>query len=544
MTNTPTSRALTNAGIVRAAFVVLLGFLASGVLGLVRTAAYTAIFGASDVLDAFVAAQRVPEVLFVLVAGGALGSAFIPVFSRYLNDPADSDHAWKLASATMTLSASAAAALSLLAYVSAPWFVPYYVGDPEIQALTVNLMRVMLVTPFIFSMSGLVMGVLNAHQSFTLPALAISLYNIGQIVGAVGITPLLPELDGAPNVYGLALGTVLGALLHLTVQLPGLRRVRARLRPRFEVTTEGVREVLGLMGPRVLGLAVVQINFIVNITLSTPMTDGSTSALTIAWTLMFFALGVIAQSVGTALFPTLAALAAEGDTDGFRDRLATAMRSVLFLALPATVVLMLLGEPLVAVIAGRGAWTAEATQATAWALAFFSLGMAGHALLEVLSRAFYALADTWTPVSVGIGAMLANIALSLVFVQFIGEAGNLARGPFAGLALANAVTTLAEAGVLWWLMRRRVGGINDTHVLDGVWRTGAASLALVGVLWALDAAGLALAGLPLVYLIVAGVAGGVTFFGVAFVLGLDEARRVPLMIWRKVRPSRGAVGVE
>ena len=426
------SRALNNAQIARAALVVLLGFLASGVLGLVRTAAYTAIFGASDVLDAFVAAQRVPEMLFVLVAGGALGSAFIPVFSRYLTDPGDNDHAWKLASATMTLSASAAGLLSLLAFVTAPLFVPYYVNDPEIQGLTINLMRVMLVTPFIFSISGLVMGVLNAHQSFVLPALAISLYNIGQIAGAVGITPLLPDLDGAPNIYGLALGTVLGALLHLAVQLPGLQSVDARLRPRFDITAEGVREVLVLMGPRVLGLAVVQINFLVNITLSTPMADGSTSALTIAWTLMFFALGVIAQSVGTALFPTLSALAAEGDTDGFRERLAAAMRSVLFLAIPSTVVLVMLGEPLVAVIAGRGAWTPEATQATAWALAFFSLGIAGHALLEVLSRAFYALSDTWTPVVVGIGSMLANIVLSLVFIRFMGEPGNLARGRLRG----------------------------------------------------------------------------------------------------------------
>ncbi len=542
MNKAENSRALSNAGIARAALVVLLGFLASGVLGLVRTAAYTAIFGASDVLDAFVAAQRVPEVLFVLVAGGALGSAFIPVFSRYLTDPADHDHAWKLASATLTLSAGAAAALSLLAYFTAPWFVPYYVNDLEIQTLTINLMRVMLVTPFIFSISGLVMGVLNAHQSFTLPALAISLYNIGQIVGAVGITPLLPDLDGAPNVYGLALGTVLGALLHLVAQLPGLRRINARLRLRFDVTTAGVREVLGLMGPRVLGLAVVQINFIVNITLSTPMADGSTSALTIAWTLMFFALGVIAQSVGTALFPTLSALAAEHDTDGFRDRLSTAMRSVLFLSLPATVVLVMLGEPLVAVIAGRGAWTREATQATAWALAFFSLGIAGHALLEVLSRAFYALSDTWTPVSIGISAMLANIILSLVFIRFIGEPGNLARGPFAGLALANAVTTLVEAAVLWWLMRRRLERVNDAHVLDGLWRAGAASLALAGVIWALNGP---LSETPaLVHLVAVGATGGIAFFGVALLLGLDEARRVPLMIWRKVRPARGAVGVE
>ncbi|MEO0563143.1 MAG: lipid II flippase MurJ, partial [Chloroflexota bacterium] len=258
MEPTTAKRALTNAQIARAALVVLLGFLASGVLGLVRTSAYAAIFGADDALDAFVSAQRVPEVLFVLVAGGALGSAFIPVFSRYLGDDGDRDAAWDLASATMTLSASAAAVLSLLAFITAPLFVPFYVNDAEIQGLTTNLMRVMLLTPVIFSISGLVMAVLNAHQSFLLPALAISLYNVGQIAGALVITPLLPPLDDGPNIYGLAIGTVLGALLHLLVQLPGLFQVRARLRLRFDLAVEGVREVLRLMGPRVLGLAVVQ----------------------------------------------------------------------------------------------------------------------------------------------------------------------------------------------------------------------------------------------------------------------------------------------
>ena len=253
-------------------------------------------------------------------------------------------------------------------------------------------------TPLIFSISGLLMGILNAHQSFTLPALAIGMNNIGLIIGALVFAQVLPSQNGGANVYGLSIGAVLGALLHLGVQLPGLRGIKAKLRLLPNWNVEGVREVLTLMGPRVLGLAVVQINFIVNVRLAFPMVEGSVAALTIAWTLMFFALGIIAQSVGTALFPTLSALAADNDFDGFRDRLSAAMRSVLFLSIPATVVLVLLGEPLVAVIAQRGEWTTESSQATAWALAFFALGIAGHSLLEVLSRAFYALSDTWTPV--------------------------------------------------------------------------------------------------------------------------------------------------
>ena len=531
------TRALTDRQITRAAAVVVAGFLTSGALGLVRTAVIAAVFGTDVQVEAFFAAQRIPEALFVLVAGGALGSAFIPVFTRYLDNDDANDHAWKLASATMTLSAGAALLLSLLAMLTAPLYVPLIAPEsagPGVQLLTTRLMQLMLITPVIFSISGLLMGILNAHQLFMLPAIAIGMNNIGLIVGALVFTRLIPTADGAPSVFGLALGAVFGALLHLAVQLPGLSRIQGRLRLSIDWRLEGVSEILRLMAPRVLGLAVVQINFLVNVRLAFPMAEGSVAAITYAWTLMFFALGVIAQGVGTALFPTLSALYAEGNMDSFRDRLASAMRSVLFLSIPATVGLMLVSEPLVGTLfGGRGAWTEQSTQAVAWALAFFSLGIAGHSLLEVLSRAFYALHDTWTPVWAGMLAMVSNITLSLVFIQFIGEPGNLARGPFAGLALANALTTLAEGVLLWWLMRRRIGGVNDSNVLDGVWRTLAAAGVMGLVVLAVRMTSTFTQ--PLVSLSVLGLAGAVVFFAVAAALNLSEARTVPALVLSRFR---------
>src|SRR5262249_55936181 len=161
-----------------------------------------------------------------------------------------------------------------------------------------------------------------------------------------------------------------------------------------------------------------------------------------------------------------------------KNRLASALRGVLFLAIPSMFGLILLGRPLVALLYERGKFTPESTGATAWALAFFALGIAGHAGLEVLSRAFYALSDTKTPVLVGLGSMLSNIALSIVFIRFIGDPSSLEHGPFAGLALANSITTLLEALALWWLLRRRIGTINDRYVWSGVWRTLAAALVM------------------------------------------------------------------
>jgi putative peptidoglycan lipid II flippase len=548
--------ALSRSQIARAALVVVLGFLASGVLGLVRTAAFSISFGASGALDAFYAAQRIPETLFVLVAGGALGSSFIPVFARFIGND-DEEGAWRLASAVMTCVALLASGLALLVALLAPVLVPTVLvpgASPDMAALTVSLTQIMLLTVVIFSISGLLMGILNARQVFTLPALALSMNNIGQIFGALVLARLIPTYGAAyptlnpefgdllasgfsstadNGVYGLAWGAVLGAALHLAVQLPGLRRVGARLRFLPNPRVPGVRDVLLLMGPRILGLAVVQINFLVNVNFTSGMVDGSRTALVTAWQLMFFALGVIAQGVGTAVFPTLSALASTGDMEGYKDRLAGAMRGVLFLSFPATIGLITLGAPAISLVFEHGAWTAEHTAATSWALAFFALGIAGHALLEVLSRAFYALSDTRTPVMVGVVSMVSNIILSLVFMRFVGDPNSLSRGAFAGLALANSLTTLLEGAALWWLLRRRIGAMHDGRVIGGALRALAASLGMgviiMGVIAALGEGG------AMLTTGFGGLAGALTFFALAVALGVPEARSVPMMVLRRVR---------
>ncbi len=526
------NRTLDNAQVIEKALIVLVGFLASGVLGLARIAVVGAQFGTGAANDAFAAAQQLPETVFVLVAGGALGSSFIPVFARIREqDPAQ---AWRLASAVMTLSAASAAVFGLLVALFAPQLVSHLLfaeRQSEQQQLMVDMIRLMMITPVVFSVSGLIMGILQAYAAFWLPAIAISMNNIGIIIGALIIAPSLPAHPsvgqvGDLNVMGLAYGAVLSAVLHLLVQLPGLFKLRARLRPLLSARAPGVMDVLRLMGPRVLGLAVVQINFYVNIRFASGMVDGSVVALRYAFMLCFFVLGVIGQSQASAVFPTLAALRAKGDFVGFRDRLAAAMRNVLCLSFPAAALLIVLGEPLVSSIQ-RGAWTSESTQAVAWALSFYALGIGGFALLEVLSRAFYALEDTVTPVVAGACAMVSNIALNVVFIQFIGDPGSLARGPFAGLALANALTTVVEALALWWLLRRRLteldatAGSHDREILASA----AGSLLLAAVMAA--ALSLLISALAADGWIAAAVgmfAGGLIFFGGGYLLNISETR--------------------
>lgn len=532
------SRVLNNTQVIRAAFIVLLGFLTSGLLGLVRLAIVSSAFGTTEAADAFLAAQRLPETIFTLVAGGALGSSFIPVFAR-LREKNVTD-AWRLASAVMTLSALAAGVLGVAVIALAEPIARYIIMPGrsfETQMLTADLMRLMMATPVIFSVSGLVMGILQSHGMFLLPSIAISMNNIGIIFGALALAPLMSSANslaqvGDRNIYGLAYGAILSALLHLGVQLPGLRQLRAPLRPLLSLRVPGVRDVLWLMLPRTLGLAVVQVNFIVNLLLASSMASGAVAALNTAFMLMFFALGIIGQSVGSAVFPTLAALHASGDLESFRQRLNQALRGVLFLAFPAMAVFIVLGEPMVRVFE-RGAWTLESSQATAYALALYAVGMPGFVSLEVLSRAFYSIEDTWTPVWVGTVAMIANIILSVMLSQVIGNRDTLVYGAFGGLALANALTTNVEAVALWWLLRRRIGRVGDTATASMLGKLLGATLLSALVMWAVVSQ---FAPPPSVAAgIVAGAMGAGVFFGMALLLRIEEAIYVPRLVLRKLR---------
>jgi putative peptidoglycan lipid II flippase len=436
--------------IARAAGLVMVLFVLSRLLGLAREMIIGAQFGTSADLDAYLAAFRLPDLLFQLVAGGALGSAFIPTFTDYL---ARDDHkdAWRLASGVANLVLAIMTSIAAVAAILAPWLVREVIApgfDPAQQALTARLMRLMLVTPVVFGVSGLVMGALNAHQHFLLPAVAPIFYNLAIIGGALGLAPRF-------GVTGLAVGVIAGSVLHLLVQVPGLVRFQARYWPVLTLRDPGIREVGRLMGPRVLGLAAVQVNFLINTILASGLAEGSLSALNFAWLLMLLPQGAFAQAVATAAFPTLSALAAQGETNEMRSTLAATLRAILFLSVPAAVGLLVLRMPLVQLLFQRGAFETHSTEAVAWALQFYALGLPAHAGVEIIARAFYALHDTRTPVVIGIAAMGLNVVLSLFLIR------PLAHG---GLALANTIATTLELLGMLILIRRRLGGIEGRRL--------------------------------------------------------------------------------
>jgi len=436
----------------------MLAILFGQILGLVRGIIVAQTFGAGRELDAFLAANRVSETLFLLVAGGALGSAFIPAFTRLLATQ-QKDEAWRLASSVGTLLALVLVILSIAAAALAPHLVRYALApgfseDAELFALTVSLLRIQLISVVLFGVGGLVVGILNAHQVFLVPALSPAMYQMGIIIGAVALSPSM-------GIHGLAWGVVIGAGLYLLLQLPSLFSQRGRFEARLGLGDQSVRQVIVLMGPRLLGVAVVQLNFWVNTWLASQMPEGSVTGVYYGFSLMLMAQTVLAQSVAIAAMPTFSAQHALGRTDELRSSLVASLRGVVLLSVPASLGLIMLRQPLVSLLYARGEFGQRSVELVTWALLWYAVGLVGHSVMELLTRAFFAQQDTRTPVLIGTGAMLLNVVLSVLLSRVFAMQG---MSPHGGLALANSAATALEATALFAVMRARLSGLSGQRV--------------------------------------------------------------------------------
>jgi len=459
-----------NQQIARAAGTVMVAFVLSQIAGLVRQILVTRAFGTTGVMDSFNSASIFPNLLFNLLAGGALASAFVPTFTGFLVKD-DHPSAWKLASAIVNLIVLALASLSFISSLFAPQIArllaPRYL--PAQQLLTAQLLRILLITSTIFGVSGLLSGILNSHQRFWLPSLASAIYWVGIIIGLLFFVPSM-------GIFGLAWGVVLGACLHLCIQLPDLFRLPDR---RYTLTlgkgNPSVWEVVVLMGPRLISVATLQINFVVTGIIASLLPTGSLSSINFAFPIMTVPLVVIGSGIGIATLPTFSAQVALGEMGELRKSLTSALRSVMFLALPATLGLILLRRPLIAFLFQRGNFNSLSTEMTAWALLCYTVGLVFHSLLEILVRAFFSLRDTKTPAFVSAAAMGLNIIFSILFVLWFNRIGWM---PLGGLALAMSLSTAIETTTLFLLLRKRLHGIQAAQLAEG---TGAAALATLAM---------------------------------------------------------------
>jgi putative peptidoglycan lipid II flippase len=523
----------------RATGVVGIAILCSRVLGLIREVVFAALFGATRSMDAFLTAFRAPNMLRDLFAEGALSTAFVTTFSRRIATDGDQS-AWKLASKVATLTVVFMSAVSILGIVFAPALIHILApGFPiEKAELTVFLTRIMFPFILLVSLAALVMGMLNAKNVFGMPAMASSFFNLGSIIGGVAFCYWLdPQADwrhphfSERGLIGLAIGTLIGGLLQLVVQLPSLGRVGFQFRPDFNWRDPGVRTILALMGPATIAASAVQVNVAVNSGFASALGDGPMTWLNIAFRLMQLPLGLFGVAVGTVTLPLVSRHAALGDIPSFRGALAHAIRLVLLLTIPAAIGLIVLANPIISVIYEHGRFTAEATERTAEALRFYAIGLTGYASVKVLAPAFYALDKRNLPMLVSLLSILINFALNWYLTLHL-------KWGHQGLALSTSLVAITNFAVLYIMMRRYAGRLETGAMFRSIIKLLVAGVPLAAICWfANQYLFLSVSDLPewkkIVELAVTIAVASTTFFGAAYLLRVAEVHDVVELVRRK-----------
>ena len=517
----------------RAAGVIALAVLCSRVLGLVRWMVFGALFGGGRLMDVFITAFRIPNLLRDLVAEGALSTAFVTTFSKTLLREGESS-AWQLANKVVTLAVIALSIVVLIGIALAPWLVAIlgWGFGPAKAALTVELTRIMYPFILIVSLAALVMGMLNARNVFGVPAMASSFFNLGSIIAGAGLGWWLDPHFGPKATVGLALGTLVGGVLQLLVQVPSLRRFGYRFRPDFRWRDPGVKAILLILGPSAIAASSVQVNVVVNSAFASLLGNGPITWLAYAFRLMQFPLGMIGVAFATVALPMLSRMAASGNREGFRCELARGIRMIFLMTLPAAVGLIVLAAPIVSVLYQHGRFTAGDAAETAAALRFYALGLCGYAALKVLVNAFYAIDRRKTPMMVSLAAMGLNLLLCwLLTVRFH-------WGP-KGLAFSTACVATTNFLVLYTLMRRHLGRLESRAMLAMLSKLSVACAGLALICWAGSHWLLADWALerfwPKLCALAAVIAAGAgAFFGIATLLGIEEMREITLALRRKL----------
>jgi len=450
--------------LVRSAGLVSVLTAVSRVLGLVREQVMAYFFGASMATDAFVTAFRIPNLLRDLFAEGALSSAFVPVFKNKLTREGDRE-AFSLANSVLTailLIVGGIVALGMIAtpviiYISANGFVEF----PAKFALTVSLTRLMFVYLLLVSLSAAVMGMLNSFGRFGIPALSPALFNLGIIACTLGLYKYF-ELP----VYAMAIGVLVGGLAQLAIQLPQLWRLGYRFRLQLSFLDEGMKRVIGLFLPMVVGMSAGRINIILSTLLASFLMEGAISYLNYSYRLMHFPLGVFAVALGTVALPRASEVAGKGDFEGLRRTFYETINLNMLLILPSACFLGFWGAEIISLIYQWGEFSQADTANAALALLHYSYGLIGFSAVRVTVPVYYALGDSRLPMKISIGSVLLNMALYWPMIRVL---------DFAGLAAATSIASLVNFGFLLWFLPRKGISISFGRLFLNFVRIGAAA---------------------------------------------------------------------
>ena len=462
----------------KAAGIVGLAVMCSRVLGLVREQVFAGLFGGGRAMDAFTVAFRTPNLLRDMFAEGALSTAFVTTFTKKISTEGE-ESAWKLASKVATLTVVFLSIITVLGIAIAPWLVKFFAPgfDAEKAALTVLLARIMYPFILLVSLAALAMGMLNAKNVFGVPAMASSFFNIGSILGGVGVGYWLDPKFGPKALIGLAIGTLIGGAMQFLVQVPSLRKAGFHYRPDFKWNDSGVKTILALMGPAIVAASSVQVNVMINTMFASNLGDGPIFWLQIAFRLMQLPLGLFGVALGTVTLPVLARSIAEDKPIEFRQNLAKGLRLAFLLTIPSMLGLMVLAEPIISVLYQHGRFDAHQTAQAALALKFYAVGLVAYSAMKVLVPAFYAKDLRKTPMYVSFVAIGVNLGLNWLFTFHLGLGHR-------GLALSTGCVALINFAILYFLMHRKTGRLETRSLVVLLLKLAIPCALLVGICWA------------------------------------------------------------
>ncbi|MGL6279308.1 MAG: murein biosynthesis integral membrane protein MurJ [Gaiella sp.] len=495
-----------------AVFAVATGL--SRVLGLVREMVAAYFFGVSGLVNAFTVAFQIPNLFRALVADAALSGAFVPIFSELLQS--DRKRAWRVASTIFWLVLIVLGGLTAVLILLTPLLLRPF-GDPggDVE-LAVALARLMFPIVVLLGLTGVVVGILNAYDHFSLPALTPVAWNLVIILGlALGV----PAVDSeSAELYVYAGAILVATLVQLLIPLPMLRGLDGRIRPVLEWRDPAVRRFFALMLPVTLTLGLINVNAVIGTVFASRLIDPelAPAAIDKAFRLYMLPQGMFSVAVATVLFPTLSRLAARGDVPGFRRQIDEGLRLIGFLLIPASLVSAVLAVPITRLVYQRGEFTAEDTEIVAQCLAAFSIGLVFNGWMLMLTRGFYALQSNWAPTLVALGSLALNVVLNFGFYRL---------GVW-GLPLATAVANVIAVAALLVLMRRRTGLDHPRSTALSLLRILALSIVATGAAWGAWRGLDELLGTGIVAQVVALGAGlslgTAVFLGLAPVLGVRE----------------------
>ena len=524
--------------VIRAAGLLMVVQVLSRVLGYARDVVMVNIFGAGFSTDAWNAAFLIPDTLYQVLIGGAIGSALIPVFSSYINTDRDRD-GWEANSVFSSWFMLILTVLLALAGIFTKFLLERTTGfSAEEMPLPIALTRITLIQAFFMALSAIATGLLQSYKHFFWPAVGSLLYNIVILLCGVLLVGPIEALWPGYGIASFSVGVVIGALVTLLVQLPMLKKVGFRFHLSFDTHNQGMRQMIKLLIPVVIGLSVTKLNLFVTQNLATGRLEGGLYTLLLtANRFMQLPLGVFAVSMATAIFPTMSAQAAQGKLEDMKSSISMGVRNITFVLLPSTVGLIMLREPIIRLLYEfSGQFTAADTYATCQALFYYCLGLLFYGTVTVFIRGFYAIQNTVTPIVVSVSCIAVNIIFSYLLVGPLGH---------RGLALAYSLAGFVQCSATLIALRRKIGSMDLRNMLSCLLKTGLACVLMGLAVWGATWGCQQLLGVDskLTQLIQVGAGLGVgviVFFLVAGLMKMEEMKTVVGTLTRKLHRKKAA----